>query len=209
VARVSAPEIEAAIVRALQERWPEESDNRALIQERLERAVVHLDRIDLVLRTDAAGQETTILCDPVQSAPLDGADDPVECSADLSSEPAVLSLPWCRPASTRRREIIRPSGITLDDPRPIRAERRATLVRAIALGRRWLTEIVDGRVNSPAAIAERESCSKRHVTMTLSLAFLSPDLVQAAVEGQLPRGAGLTSFTDPPLAWSHQHRMLV
>jgi hypothetical protein len=123
--------------------------------------------------------------------------------------PDVLSIPWSRPASTRRREIIRPSEVTPADQRPIRAERRTTLVRAIALGRRWLSEIVDGRISGPEAIAERESCSKRHVTMTLSLAFLSPDLVQAAVEGRLPRGAGLTSFTDPPLAWSHQHRMLV
>ena len=33
--------------------------------------------------------------------------------------------------------------------------------------------------------ARRERCSVRHVNMTISLAFLAPKLVRAAVEGRL------------------------
>jgi hypothetical protein len=40
--------------------------------------------------------------------------------------------------------------------------------------------------------------------MTLSLAFLSPDLVKAAIDGRLPRGFGLTRLIDLPIAWSDQ-----
>jgi site-specific DNA recombinase len=40
--------------------------------------------------------------------------------------------------------------------------------------------------------------------MTLSLAFLSPDLVKAGIEGRLPRGFGLTRLIDLPIAWSDQ-----
>ena len=58
------------------------------------------------------------------------------------------------------------------------------------------------------AIATREGCSPRRVTMLISLAFLSPDLVKAAVEGRLPRGVGLARLVDPPLAWAEQWRML-
>jgi hypothetical protein len=36
-------------------------------------------------------------------------------------------------------------------------------------------------------IAAREKCSVRKVNMTISLAFLVPDLVKAAVEGCLAR----------------------
>src|SRR4051812_24361226 len=101
VARVSAPEIEAAIVRALQARWPDESDSPALIEARLERAAVHPDRIDLTLRTDAAESRTsTNPNDPVESAPWDGGSHPAESSADQASDPAALSIPWSRPAST-------------------------------------------------------------------------------------------------------------
>ena len=36
-------------------------------------------------------------------------------------------------------------------------------------------------------IAKRERCSVRQINLTISLAFLAPDLVRAAVEGRLPR----------------------
>jgi hypothetical protein len=40
--------------------------------------------------------------------------------------------------------------------------------------------------------------------MTLSLAFLAPDIAQAAVEGRLPRGFGLKRLVDLPMAWPDQ-----
>jgi site-specific DNA recombinase len=44
--------------------------------------------------------------------------------------------------------------------------------------------------------------------MTISLAFLAPSLVKAAVEGRLPRGIGLARLIDAPVEWDQQHRML-
>jgi site-specific DNA recombinase len=43
--------------------------------------------------------------------------------------------------------------------------------------------------------------------MTISLAFFTPDLVKAAVEGRLPRGIGVTRLRDAP-EWSRQYAML-
>jgi site-specific DNA recombinase len=40
--------------------------------------------------------------------------------------------------------------------------------------------------------------------MTLSLAFLAPGIVEAAIEGRLPRGFGVMRLTDPPRVWSDQ-----
>jgi hypothetical protein len=40
--------------------------------------------------------------------------------------------------------------------------------------------------------------------MTISLAFLAPNLVKAAVEGRLPRGIGIERLRDPPTEWSRQ-----
>jgi hypothetical protein len=53
-------------------------------------------------------------------------------------------------------------------------------------------------------IAAREACSKRHVSMTISLAVLAPNLVKAAVDGRLPRGIGVARLFDAPIAWSRQ-----
>lgn len=57
-------------------------------------------------------------------------------------------------------------------------------------------------------IAIREDRSKRSVHMMMSLAFLAPDIVEAAVNGQLPRRIGITRLTDLPPSWRKQREML-
>ena len=101
-----------------------------------------------------------------------------------------------------------PKSTALQDARPIRAETRAKLVASIARGRRWLDEIVTGELTSLEQIAARDGCSVRQVNMMLSLAFLAPNLVQAAVEGRLPRGIGVARLRDAPAEWSRQYAML-
>ena len=111
-------------------------------------------------------------------------------------------------AAERRRDIIAPDQGREAASQPIRAESRARLVAAIARGRLWLSQIETGTVNGVTELAIREDCSPRHVNMTISLAFLAPSLVKAAVEGRLPRGIGLARLIDAPAEWDQQHRML-
>ena len=120
----------------------------------------------------------------------------------------TLHIPWHKPPSKRRREILLPDAVEPQNARPIRAETRATLVAAIARGRRWLKELVDDASITVESIAKREKCSVRQVNMTISLAFLAPNLVKAAIEGRLPRGIGVTRLRDAPVEWSRQHAML-
>jgi site-specific DNA recombinase len=61
---------------------------------------------------------------------------------------------------------------------------------------------------SVAELCAREKCSARQANMTISLAFLAPNLVKAAVEGRLPRGIGLERLRDPPTEWSRQFEAL-
>ncbi len=92
--------------------------------------------------------------------------------------------------------------------RRIRSENRATLVASIARGRRWLDEIITDPTANPESIANREQCSVRKVNLTLSLAFLAPKLVKAAIDGTLPHGMGVVRLTDLPAEWSRQHQLL-
>jgi site-specific DNA recombinase len=101
-----------------------------------------------------------------------------------------------------------PIGASRSEVRPTRIERRARLVSAISRGRRWLEEIVSGTVTNIEQIAARQKCSVRQVNMTISLAFLAPDLVKAAVEGRLPRGIGVERLRDAPPRWRHQFETL-
>ena len=159
-------------------------DDRGAIVQLVDAIVVHKDR--LIVRLKSEGP--------------DGASD----SADDRS----LTIPWQKPPTKRRRQILLPNNISRSDVRPERSERRARLVSAIARGRQWLDDVVSGRVTTVAELCAREKCSVRQVNMTISLAFLAPNLVKAAVEGRLPRGIGIERLRDLPTEWSRQFEAL-
>ena len=54
---------------------------------------------------------------------------------------STIVIPWTKPPSKRTRSILRPNSTELP-LRPMKLERRATLVAAIARGRRWLDELI-------------------------------------------------------------------
>ena len=123
---------------------------------------------------------------------------------DRSTEAVTLSIPWQKPPSKRFRKILVPHGAVRENIRPDRAERRLRLINAIARGRRWLDEIMTGSITNAGQLAKRERCTVRQVNLTLSLAFLAPQLVKAAVEGRLPRGINIERLRDPDPNWAKQ-----
>jgi site-specific DNA recombinase len=189
VARVSATDIEARVTRAVREHLADraESDDHYLIRN-------HVVRVDL--RADQLAIE------------LEVEEGPGIADKTAEHDRVVLRIPWSETPMKRRREIIVPESGQPHDPRPIRAETRATLVATIARGRHWLNEIVAGTVTGVEQIAAREKCSIRQVHMTISLAFLAPQLVKAAIEGRLPHGISVTRLRDAPAEWSRQYAML-
>lgn len=114
----------------------------------------------------------------------------------------TVVVPWKKP-SRPAQEILLPAGTPEHRARPVKAERRSALIRAIGRGRLWLQEIVDGR-ETIESLAARQHCSTRQINMTISLTFLAPTLVTAAVEGRFPRGIGVAALRDAPAEWSQQ-----
>ena len=133
--------------------------------------------------------------------------DALTVEPPAGSQDATLTVPWQPARPSRRVTPIEPgSGAPQAAIRPIRSEARARLVAAIARARTWLDALVSGEVAGPPALAEREGVSERSVRMMLNLAFLSPALVKAAIDGTLPHGAGLGRLAELPLDWSEQQR---
>jgi hypothetical protein len=112
-----------------------------------------------------------------------------------TDNPLILTVPWSKTPHRRHRDVIAPEGSSRKQVLPIRSDTRVKLVTAVARGRQWLSEVEAGGATIDA-IAAREACSKRHVNMTISLAFLAPGLVIAAVEGRLPHGIGVVPEHD-------------
>jgi site-specific DNA recombinase len=72
--------------------------------------------------------------------------------------------------------------------------------------RRWLDELLIDPAQTIESLAMREHKSERSIRMTVSLAFVSPVLAKAAMEGRLPRGFSVKRLTDLPMLWSEQWR---
>ena len=157
-----------------------------------------------VARIEVRTNELAIFCKPAKV----GSSDPEQLD-DQHHAPRsenVLLVPWCKPPFRKAREILLPHSVERKAVRVIKPERRVGLIKAIARGRKWLDDIVSGA--SAIEVAERQRCSLRHVNMTLSLAFLAPALVRAAVEGRFPRGIGIERLRDLPAEWSQQFKRL-
>ena len=206
--RVPAPEIERLILSAVRKHLAGKQHNKVQAEgppslndkELISAHVVRVDvkRDHLAIQLSAKSERDSAARKRRHSAEQD---------EHFHRDPHVLVVPWKKTPSKRPREIILPGGTSHPDPRPIRAETRAKLVTAIAKGRHWLDELIAGTVNVEQ-IAATQNCTVRQVNMTISLAFLAPNLVQAAVDGRLPRGVGVANLRDAPAAWSLQYARL-
>jgi DNA invertase Pin-like site-specific DNA recombinase len=188
VSRVPATEIEKAITSALQKYITEQKTSDRDDPIKFDHDVLR----ELVSRIEVQRTQLVVSMKPT----------------DRSTESVTLSIPWQKPPSKRFRKILLPNGTRREHIRPDRAERRVRLISAIARGRRWLDEIIAGSIVDAAQLAKREQCTTRQVNLTLSLAFLAPQLVKAAIEGRLPRGINIERLRDPDPTWSRQFRDL-
>jgi hypothetical protein len=181
VRRVPASEIETLIVKSVRDHLKPSQpiDDRSLVHTHVARVEVQPDRLIIHL---ADAPETKASCE----------------------KPSTLQVPWRKTSARPRREILLPAGIRPEHARPMRAETRAPIAR----GRRWLDELIADPTASADSIATRETCSARKINMTISLAFLAPDLVKAAIDGRIPHGMGVARLSDLPAEWSRQHQML-
>ena len=84
------------------------------------------------------------------------------------------------------------------------------LIKAIARGRAWFEELATGRARSLHELAKRDGISRRYIRRLVGLAFLSPQLIEAILQGRQPVALTATRLTelDLPLDWTEQHKLL-
>ncbi len=85
------------------------------------------------------------------------------------------------------------------------------MIKAVVRAHGWFDDLTSGRACSFAKIAEREGLGHRYVRNLLPLAFLSPEIIEASLNGTQPVNLTtewLTKRVDLPLAWSDQRVFL-
>ena len=104
--------------------------------------------------------------------------------AEGTDSARVLTLPWTPPSPYRKREIIQGANDAKTYAHPMPANARAILIEALRDAHRWRDVLLSDPRLTLESIASREGKSERSIRMTLSLAFLAPEIVKAAVEGR-------------------------
>ena len=162
VKRVPAVEIEKLVIGALRDhastsRQATKLTDKELVETRLGRAVIRGHEIEVIF---AESSEAATSSDRRHS----GADE----SPMPEETPKSIRIAWTPQPHRRTREIIMPEQPT-GSVQPIRQEERLNLLKAIALGRKWLDDLIKGtypdmRACSPSARArpsDRSECSCR------------------------------------------------
>jgi site-specific DNA recombinase len=197
VGRVPAAEIEALVVTALRNHLnasgagePSPDNDRDLLERDLERVTLTPNRLELRLRQS------------VEAAP---AHNPANngSSAPPIANVTTITVPWTSPVPAAVKGIVHvPAHNT-----PITPSRRDALLMAIAKARNWVDELAHGRLGSFAVLAKREGKLERHIRLLAALAFVSPRIVSALLEGCAPVDLTLTKFVRAlPWSWAEQER---
>ena len=201
LSRVPAAELEALVLGALRNHLTTSGAGQVLPDNDRDLVERHVERITL-----AENEIKLRLREIVQDAPKDVDDAHVAASSRSgrpSSPGSSIAIPWSSPVPASVKGIIHvPAHNT-----PIKPDRREALLIAIANARNWMDDLMQGRVASFAAIVRREGKVERHIRMLAPLAFLSPRIVSALLDGTAPADLTATKLARAlPHSWAEQER---
>jgi hypothetical protein len=196
VSRVPAVELEALVLTALRNHLNPGSglelpdSDRDLVERHVERVILAPSEIKLRLLAIAEEQRDT---DDSASTPSGPPNTTVE----------TIAISWTSPVPASVKGIVHvPAHNT-----PIKPGRRETLLLAIAKARNWIDDLVHGRAASFAVIARREGRAERHIRLLTPLAFLSPRIVSALLDGTAPADLTITKLARAlPHSWAELER---
>lgn len=85
-----------------------------------------------------------------------------------------------------------------------------SMVKLIVRGFRWQGMLYEGKFTSIEDLSEAEKINPSYVSRVLRLAFLSPKVVQAIMDGKQPAWLTMKDLLRPhPNDWSEQEKVLL
>ena len=223
--RLAAQEIEDSVIRILVDaltspaRLLERLSTTGMPSEQVRKLLGRVGRLAAALRGSSAerakvirelveqvriDEETIII--KVRPGALLGGDVP----SGASDEPSDSTIELAAAVDFKRRgietKLVLP-GLTRQD---YGSRGNPALIKSIARGRAWFEELASGRARSLQELAKRDGITRRYIRRLVGLSFLSPQLVEAILQGRQPVELTATRLTelDLPLDWTEQHRLL-
>jgi site-specific DNA recombinase len=127
--------------------------------------------------------------------------------AEPSANADELSVARLVPIQIRRRGV--EMRLVIEGSGASAARADLALLKAVARARRWSEDLITGRAQSVAEVAEREGVGARYVRRLLRLAFLAPEIVDAIAAGRQPpelTAEALAERIELPLLWTEQEQ---
>ena len=80
---------------------------------------------------------------------------------------------------------------------------------ATVKARSWIDDLTEHRIASFAEIARREGKVERHIRLLAPLAFVSPRIITAIIDGTVPADLTVTGLAKAlPHSWAEQERRI-
>jgi len=188
------------VVKALYERFGADDDrnqaaftgDREAIDRWLDHVVIRAESIEINL-TGCTERKEEIGTDRTSNS---------ECSV---APQTTITIPWSA-ATFVAVKGIHHSPSTLPT---MSLETRDTLLRAIAKARSWIGDLVESGVKSFSEVAAREGKVERHIRLLTPLAFVSPRIIAAIMDGPAPPDLTMTGLAQPLAhSWAQQERRI-
>jgi hypothetical protein len=217
--RVAAPEMER-LVRAAAGRL---LGNHGIIAQAVEECGIDGYRVPSILKIAKAWAERI-------DSPSESGTALAQLTERVELKSSGVQVTLKLPLSTNAEDDgVRPTHVVLGRFLPMQMKRRGIemrfvlegdisarrvdlpLLKAIARARSWSQDLTYGRVRSVGELARRERLDRRSVRRQLRLAFLSPRIAEAIVEGRQPPDLTVIKLTrrvDLPALWSAQEQAL-
>jgi hypothetical protein len=117
-------------------------------------------------------------------------------------ETLTIRIPMRLQRRGGRKLIMTPEGVAAPARKPSRDD---TLIKALVRAHQWRRKIESGRAKSITDLAEQEGVTDAYVCRLLPLTCLSPDIVEAILDGRQPKGLRLAEMLgNGPLEWRKQ-----
>ena len=89
-------------------------------------------------------------------------------------------------------------------------EPEENLIKAIATARKWFADLQSGEATSVLELAGLHNVDRSHISRTLPLAFLAPDIVTAIIDGRTEPNFTLSRIKrlKLPASWRDQRQLL-
>jgi site-specific DNA recombinase len=171
------------------------SDLATLLRKLVSRIEVRSDQISITILPSAL-HNLLRRADAVDDAARAGL------AAEIA-DPLVLTVPLAR------RRAGRDTRLLVDGPEAAQAD--PALLRLLLRARELRDKLMQSGDASLTETAKAEGISRTYLTRMARLAFLSPEITTAILDGRQPvqlTAARLSRLTDLPLAWSEQREVL-